>query len=91
MPRIKKTECLSIGDKAIKNGLDINEFKFVVNTLSNGKKLPDKYRDHKLSGEWNGYRDCHITPDWVLIYKIDHNELILVLSRTGSHSDLKLC
>ena len=52
------------------------------------KKLPEKYKDHNLSGNYNKYRECHIEPDWLLIYKIEYDTLILTLVRTGTHSDL---
>ncbi len=76
--------------KAIKNGNDINKFKEVVRLLQNGETLPPKNKDHYLTGNWNGYRECHIEPDWLLIYRIDKTELVLVLTRTGSHSYLDL-
>ena len=60
----------------------------VVDTLASGKQLAPKYRDHALHGEYNGYRECHISPDWLLVYKIKNDVLILVLHRTGTHSDL---
>lgn len=56
--------------------------------LSEGKVLPHKYQDHPLNGNYAGYRECHISPDWLLIYAKYDEELILVLLRTGSHSDL---
>ncbi len=58
----------------------------VVRKLADEESLPPKNRDHALTGDWQGYRECHIAPDWLLIYKIAGKELILV--RTGSHSDL---
>ncbi|MDR1100858.1 MAG: type II toxin-antitoxin system YafQ family toxin [Clostridiales bacterium] len=73
---------------AKKRGYDMQLFKNVVTELANGKTLPPRNRDHNLSGNWQGYRECHITPDWVLIYRIDGNELLLYLERTGTHSDL---
>ena len=60
----------------------------VVSALQEGKKLPESYRDHALTGNWDGYRECHIEPDWLLVYKIYENTLVLSLSRTGTHSDL---
>lgn len=60
----------------------------VVNMLRNGKELPAKYRDHALSGYYKGMRECHIAPDWLLIYRIDKQKLVLILSRTGSNSEL---
>ena len=60
----------------------------VVKKLADGEPLPQKNRDHALIGNYAGCRECHITPDWLLIYEIDHGELILYLTRTGTHSDL---
>lgn len=75
---------------AVKRGCDISEFEKVVSMLANQQKLPDKYRDHALtdSKDYSGVRECHIEPDWLLIYKIYSDRLILKLIRTGSHSDL---
>lgn len=72
----------------IKRGYDEKLLKSVINILANGEALPPKYKDHSLSGNYSGYRECHITPDWLLIYKIEEKCLILALTRTGSHSDL---
>ena len=71
-----------------KRGYDMSLFKEVVDTLLDGKTLPAKYRDHPLQGDKRGYRDCHIQNDWVLIYKINKNVLTLILSETGTHSDI---
>ena len=71
-----------------KRGYDMNLFKEVVDMLLDGKLLPAKYNDHPLKGDKRGYRDCHIKPDWVLIYKIDKGLLTLILSETGTHSDI---
>lgn len=71
-----------------KRGYDITLLKDVLNLLVNGKILPKKYKDHNLSGNFKGCRECHITPDWLLIYEIAEKELILYLTRTGTHSDL---
>ena len=71
-----------------KRGYDITLLNDVLNLLVNGKILPIKYKDHNLSGNFKGCRECHITPDWLLIYEIAENELILYLTRTGTHSDL---
>lgn len=65
---------------------DIEKIKTVINLLFKRKFLEDKYRDHKLSGKYNQCRDCHIEPDWILIYKISSDELTLY--RTGTHADL---
>lgn len=76
--------------RALNQGLRKEDFISVVSTLQEGVALPPKYVDHKLTGKWDGYRDCHINPDWVLIYRIEKEKLILVLARTGSHSELDL-
>ena len=62
----------------------------VIGKLQREEPLPPKHRDHGLTGNWNGYRECHITPDWLLIYKVikDNHLQLLSLTRTGSHSDL---
>ena len=73
---------------AIKRNLPINELDKVIELLSLDAPLPEKYLDHDLSGNWKGFRECHIQPNWLLLYKISNNKLILTLSRTGSHSDL---
>ena len=67
---------------------NLSLFDEVIGLLARGEPLPEKYCDHALQGKWKGYRDCHILPDWVLIYKIDKGVLTLLLSETGSHSDL---
>jgi len=74
--------------RLMRRGLDMSKLDAVITKLANGETLEPKYRDHALTGNYKGYRDCHIEPDWVLIYKIDNNQLILVLSETGSHADL---
>ncbi|EOH99261.1 RelE/StbE family addiction module toxin [Enterococcus moraviensis ATCC BAA-383] len=74
--------------KIVKQRKLISEFEKVVTLLQNQKSLPERYKDHKLTGNYVGFRECLITPDWLLIYQIDHNQLVLVLTRTGSHSDL---
>lgn len=73
---------------AVKRGYDISLMNDVVEILANGEQLPEKYRDHALGGNFAGCRECHITPDWLLIYEVSQNELILYLTRTGTHSDL---
>ena len=72
----------------MKRGYNMKLMDEVVTMLSNGEKLPEKNKDHALVGNYVGKRECHITPDWLLIYEIDNGELILYLTRTGSHSDL---
>ena len=76
--------------RCIKRGWDISAIGEVINMLQRGETLPDKFRDHALTGERTGQRDCHIKPDWVLIYRIREEVLILQLLDTGSHSDLSL-
>lgn len=71
-----------------KRGYDISRLEKIVELLANEVPLPEQFKDHNLSGNYNGFRECHIAPDWLLIYQVDNNELVLVLSRTGSHSDL---
>jgi len=66
----------------------IEKLYLVIDCLRQEKKLPSSNHDHSLSGEWAGYRECHIEPDWLLIYKINDKVLELVLIRTGSHSEL---
>ena len=60
----------------------------MIEKLANLEKLDEKYKDHSLLGEYKGFRECHLEPDWLLIYYVDNNALVLVLSRIGSHSDL---
>ncbi|MDE5718525.1 MAG: type II toxin-antitoxin system YafQ family toxin [Lachnospiraceae bacterium] len=72
----------------VKRGYDIKLLEDVINKLASGVPLPKRNHDHNLSGEYFGCRECHITPDWLLIYEIDNGELILYLTRTGTHSDL---
>ena len=72
----------------IKRGYNVQLLKDVVGLLVAGIPLPEKNKDHVLTGNWTGHRECHIAPDWLLIYKIDNDVLILTLTRTGTHSDL---
>ncbi len=72
----------------IKRGYNPKLLQDVLEILCNGTPLPPKYKDHSLAGNFKGHRECHITPDWLLIYKIEHEILTLSLTRTGSHSDL---
>ncbi|RKI98650.1 type II toxin-antitoxin system YafQ family toxin [bacterium D16-54] len=73
---------------AMKRGLDIGLLESVIADLAMGIPLPEKNRDHPLSGNWAGHRECHVLSDWLLIYRIEGDVLVLTLSRTGSHSDL---
>lgn len=72
----------------VKRGYDTRLLETVLELLCQEKPLPPKYKDHSLSGEYQGHRECHITPDWLLIYQINQNILTLTLTRTGTHSDL---
>lgn len=72
----------------IKRGYNPQLLQDVLSILCSEEPLPPKYKDHKLSGNYTGHRECHITPDWLLIYKIEQNILTLSLTRTGTHSDL---
>ena len=74
--------------RAAKRGCDIGLLKSIVVLLAEGKPLAEKHRDHALSGKFSGFRECHITPDWLLVYMVDNGQLVLTLTRTGSHSDL---
>ena len=71
-----------------KRGYDISRLEKIVELLANEVPLPEQFKDHNLSGNYNGFRECHIAPDWLLIYQVNNNELVLVLVSTGSHSDL---
>ena len=71
-----------------KRGLDMDLLENVINTLLEGKPLEEKYHDHGLVGQYDGHRECHILPDWLLIYYIDNESLVLTAVRTGTHSDL---
>ena len=73
---------------ASKRGRDLEKLNTVVEMLANQQQLPAGYRDHNLTGNYEGFRECHITSDWLLVYRIDKTELVLLLFRTGSHSDL---
>ena len=74
----------------LKRGLDIEEFKKVINLLQAGAVLPEKYKDHPLqpSKDYKNCRELHIQPDWLLVYKYSNDHIILYLVRTGTHSDL---
>lgn len=72
--------------KAQKRGKDLNKIKFVIELLLQGKTLPTKYRNHKLKGNYKDYWECHIEPDWLLIYK--KSATTITLAYTGTHADL---
>ncbi len=73
---------------AQKRGLDFELLRNVVNAIASGEALDRKYRDHDLTGDFAGFRECHVQPDWLLVYRIEHEELELFLFRIGTHSDL---
>ena len=72
----------------VRRGYNISLMEEIISLLAEQKPLPEKHRDHALSGGYTGCRECHITPDWLLIYEVNKDELILYLTRTGTHSDL---
>ncbi len=74
--------------KAKKRGLPIDKLIDIVAMLEQGTPLPIKNKDHLLTGDFAGYRECHISPDWLLIYKKDTTIRLITLNRTGTHSDL---
>ena len=71
-----------------RRGYNIRLMEEVIGLLVQQKPLPERYKDHSLIGDYAGCRECHITPDWLLVYQISQDKLILVLTRTGTHSDL---
>ncbi len=73
-----------------KRGWDLDRLAEVVSMLQRGERLPERYRDHALVGSRSGLRDCHIQPDWVLIYEVREEDVVLLLLETGSHSDLNM-
>lgn len=86
---IKRTGAFKQGQKLMKKrGKDIRLMDEIIDKLANDESLPVKNQDHALTGNWKGYRECHIEPDWLLVYRKEEDKLILVLVRTGSHSDL---
>ena len=72
--------------RLVRRGASLSRLEEIIGLLAAGKVLEPRHREHPLAGEWRGFRDCHVQPDWVLIYRIEGNEL--QLARTGSHSDL---
>ena len=73
---------------ALKRGLKIELLHDIIAKLAMGESLPDKNKDHALTGNWVLHRECHIQPDWLLVYRIEDDVLVLTLARTGTHSDL---
>lgn len=74
--------------RVVRREYNIQLMEHVIELLANRSPLPPKYKDHALTGDYTGCRECHITPDWLLVYRINNEELILILTRTGTHSDL---
>ena len=73
---------------AMKRGLNVESLENIIALLAMGEPLPAKNKDHALTGNWVGHRECHILPDWLLIYRIEDDVLVLTLAKTGTHSDL---
>jgi len=73
---------------AKKRGLKLELLREVITVLAMGEALPEKNKDHALTGNWIGHRECHILPDWLLVYRLEDEVLVLTLTRTGTHSDL---
>ena len=67
---------------------DLEQFEFVISLLASEQPLPVNHRDHALTGNWGGFRECHVSLDWLLIYRIDQEKSEPILTRTGTHSDL---
>lgn len=87
--QIKPTTQFKKDLKTVKRrGYDLCLLTEVINLLASGEPLPERNRDHALSGNFSGCRECHIAPDWLLIYELSGADLLLYLTRTGSHSDL---
>ena len=86
---VKKTSAFKKDYKrAKKRGLDLTKLQETVDLLANGEPLPESQHDHPLTSNWANHRECHIEPDWLLVYHIYESVLVLELTRTGSHSDL---
>ena len=71
-----------------RRGADFSKLNYVLKKLLNEEQLEEKYQDHALKGDLQGFRECHVTPDWLLVYAIDKGKLILTASQTGTHSDI---
>lgn len=86
---VKKTKAFKKDYKnALKRGLDLTKLHKTVDLIANGEPLPESLHDHPLTSNWMNHRECHIEPDWLLVYHIYEKVLVLELTRTGSHSDL---
>ena len=89
MLTIKYQAAFKLDYKRIKKrGYNIRLLEQVIALLAEGQELPASYRDHALTGDYSGCRECHIAPDWLLVYEVLQDELLLYLTRTGTHSDL---
>ena len=82
------TKHWTVQGTGFQNTGSFDELKAVIHLLKCGESLPAQYRDHALKGDFVGARECHIQPDWLLIYEVDDGELVLTLVRTGSHAQL---
>lgn len=71
-----------------KRGKDMNKLIEALSLLASGNQMPDRYKDHQLQGNLKDFRECHIEPDWLLMYQVFKNELILTATATGTHTDL---
>lgn len=71
-----------------RRGYDMQRLQVAIELLQADQALPEQYHDHALSGNWSGFRECHVGPDWLLVYKVIRSELVLVCVRTGTHSDI---
>ena len=74
--------------KARKQGKERAAMDKAVSLLQNREPLPPKFKDHALTGDWKGYRECHVSPDWLLVYLVEDDVLVLTLTRTGSHAEI---
>lgn len=90
LPRIPVTQSAFERDvnRLRKRGKNMSRLFEVIEILCQRRPLESRHRDHALTGDWKGYRDCHIEPDWVLIYRVDDTAREVILARTGSHADL---
>jgi mRNA interferase YafQ len=88
LPIVASTRYAKDAKRVRKRGKDMGRLVAIVDTLRNRRQLAENHRDHALTGDWQGWRDCHIEPDWILIYRVDRETETLILGRTGTHSDL---
>jgi mRNA interferase YafQ len=83
---VKSTAFKKDVDVCVARGYDLTKLKVLIEKLSNKEKLEQKHKDHKIAGKFDGHRECHVEPDWLLIYRLDSGTLYLI--RTGTHADL---